>query len=183
MVFILKTNKASKNHQILQQEPMKTNLSVNKEEYDYSSNLLYNNNVTQARHRVPKPKTNLHKVEQLPTDTHGLIYQQDYQISNKHKNHGAKTHSNMNANGFRGDNAIEPQLIPSTEDTNFSTTDICHSLQSEFRRRGWNVAGANLLAVSCWIAKTQFLYARPRLTGIDFGIAAIITAACGIIVR
>jgi len=57
----------------------------------------------------------------------------------------------------------------------------CYKLQGEFRSRGWNVAGANILAVSCWIAKSQFLYARPRLTGLDFIIAAMITTACGIL--
>ena len=94
-----------------------------------------------------------------------------------------KACSNMNTDVFRIDNAIEPELSPIALDTNFNSANICYKLQSEFRRCGWNVAGANLLAVSCWVAKSQFLYARPRLTGLDFGIAAIITAACGVTAR
>ena len=36
-------------------------------------------------------------------------------------------------------------------------------LQREFKAAGWNLAGANLLAVSCWLAQRVFLYFRPRL--------------------
>ena len=34
------------------------------------------------------------------------------------------------------------------------------ALQRRFRSQGWNVAGANLLAVSCWQAKTVYMYFR-----------------------
>ena len=75
-------------------------------------------------------------------------------------------------------NYLSPSTLLETEKPG---DNDCYKLQGEFRRRGWNVAGANILAVSCWIAKSQFLYARPRLTGLDFIIAGIITTACGIL--
>ena len=34
------------------------------------------------------------------------------------------------------------------------------ALQRSFRSQGWNVAGANLLALSCWQAKTVYMYFR-----------------------
>ena len=34
------------------------------------------------------------------------------------------------------------------------------ALQRRFRSQGWNVAGANLLAVSCWQAKSVYMYFR-----------------------
>jgi hypothetical protein len=33
-------------------------------------------------------------------------------------------------------------------------------LQKKFRSQGWNVAGANMLALSCWQAKSVYLYFR-----------------------
>lgn len=43
-----------------------------------------------------------------------------------------------------------------------STTE---DLQRLFRGQGWNTAGANLLATSCWLAQSVFLYFRPRIDG------------------
>ena len=34
------------------------------------------------------------------------------------------------------------------------------ALQRTFRSQGWNVAGANLLALSCWQAKSVYMYFR-----------------------
>ena len=63
-----------------------------------------------------------------------------------------------------------------------SEDNSCLELQREFRGSGWNVAGANLLAVTCWIARQNFLYARPRLTTLDFGVATVVTLISGILV-
>ena len=40
-------------------------------------------------------------------------------------------------------------------------------LQRQFRRCGWNLAGANLLAASCYVAQNVYLYVRPRLEYTD----------------
>ena len=45
--------------------------------------------------------------------------------------------------------------------------------QEEFRRQGWNLAGANLLSLAVGLANRHYLYVRPRLTPRDFGIALI----------
>ena len=45
--------------------------------------------------------------------------------------------------------------------------------QEEFRRQGWNLAGANLLSLAVGLANRHYLYVRPRLTPRDFGIAWI----------
>merc|ERR1711997_599393 len=96
-----------------------------------------------------------------------------------------RSHVNMNVNITSGTpgrlTSVDHSSLNSSHDSITRDTDICHKLQGEFRRNGWNIAGANLLAVSCWIAKSHFLYARPRLTGLDFVIASIITAACGVL--
>ena len=46
---------------------------------------------------------------------------------------------------------------------------IVVSSQQEFRSKGWNLAGANLLALSVGLANRHYLYVRPRLTLRDFG--------------
>ena len=43
--------------------------------------------------------------------------------------------------------------------------------QTEFRAKGWNLAGANLLALAVGLANRHYLYVRPRLTPRDFGYA------------
>ena len=45
--------------------------------------------------------------------------------------------------------------------------------QEEFRRQGWNLAGANLLSLAVGLANRHYLYVRPRLTPRDFGIALV----------
>ena len=45
------------------------------------------------------------------------------------------------------------------------------ALQRRFRSQGWNVAGANLLAVSCWQAKSVYMYFR--LVGEDSNMISI----------
>lgn len=45
--------------------------------------------------------------------------------------------------------------------------------QQEFRNQGWNLAGANLLALAVGLANRHYLYVRPRLTPHDFGYALI----------
>ena len=98
-----------------------------------------------------------------------------------------RSHVNMNVNITSGTpgrlSSVDHSASNSSHDSITRDSDVCHKLQGEFRRNGWNLAGANLLAVSCWIAKSQFLYARPRLTGLDFMIASIITAGCGVLAR
>ena len=42
------------------------------------------------------------------------------------------------------------------------------ALQRRFRSQGWNVAGANLLAVSCWQAKSVYMYFRLVKDNNDF---------------
>jgi hypothetical protein len=48
-----------------------------------------------------------------------------------------------------------------------------HASQQEFRRQGWNQAGANLLSLAVGLASRHLLYVRPRLTPRDFGYALI----------
>ena len=42
------------------------------------------------------------------------------------------------------------------------------ALQRGFISQGWNVAGANLLAVSCWQAKTVYMYFRSVISAVGF---------------
>ena len=49
-------------------------------------------------------------------------------------------------------NGYESQKITKEEEAT--------ALQKRFRSQGWNVAGANLLAVSCWQAKSVYMYFR-----------------------
>ena len=49
--------------------------------------------------------------------------------------------------------------------------NIVSDSQEEFRRQGWNLAGANLLALAVGLANRHYLYVRPRLTPRDFGYA------------
>ena len=60
--------------------------------------------------------------------------------------------------------------------------EICRNLQAEFRKSGWNIAGANLLAVTCWMARQQLLYARPLLTLLDFALAGGVMLVSSIVV-
>ena len=43
--------------------------------------------------------------------------------------------------------------------------------QTEFRAKGWNLPGANLLALAVGLANRHYLYVRPRLTLRDIGYA------------
>ena len=81
MVFILKENILPKKRQILQQKPMKTYLSEGNGECDYSSNSMYNNNLTHARQRNTDHQRNSHKPTNLQTDLQSFIHQQDQNIS------------------------------------------------------------------------------------------------------
>ena len=62
-----------------------------------------------------------------------------------------------------------------------SSNSVYHQLQREFRRGGWNEAGANLLAVTCWYAQGNFLYARPLLNKQDFAVAASVAIVVGLV--
>jgi len=50
-------------------------------------------------------------------------------------------------------------------------------LQSKFRKQGWNLAGANVLAAACCVAQNVFLYVRPRLKPADSIYVVVLTAA------
>ncbi len=50
-----------------------------------------------------------------------------------------------------------------------------------FRRQGWNLAGANLLAASCHVAQAVFLYVRPRLAARDVSFAVVLALAAGLV--
>lgn len=50
-------------------------------------------------------------------------------------------------------------------------------LQRHFRRKGWNLAGANLLAASCYVAQNVYLYVRPRLVYTDSLFVLVFTLA------
>ena len=65
----------------------------------------------------------------------------------------------------------KPKNLKSIE-TNMWRSLVLNS-QEEFRRQGWNVAGANLLSLAVGLANRHYLYVRPRLTPRDFGIALI----------
>ena len=60
-------------------------------------------------------------------------------------------------------NGYESQKITKEEEAT--------ALQRRFRSQGWNVAGANLLAVSCWQAKSVYMYFR--LVGEDSNMISI----------
>ena len=60
-------------------------------------------------------------------------------------------------------NGYESQKITKEEEAT--------ALQKRFRSQGWNVAGANLLAVSCWQAKSVYMYFR--LVGEDSNMISI----------
>ena len=53
-------------------------------------------------------------------------------------------------------------------------------LQKIFRGQGWNTAGANLLATSCWFAQSVFLYFRPRIDGRIEGLLVLGLTALGL---
>ena len=53
--------------------------------------------------------------------------------------------------------------------------------QTEFRAKGWNLAGANLLALAVGLANRHYLYVRPRLTLRDFGYALTPAIPCMLI--
>ena len=179
MVFILNKDFSFDGDQILRKNLMTNYSNDNCEEYQKcSSKQKYNNNELTQR----KPKQNKESCE-LPRKPEINVYQKD-QNSNKGKEILINDNSNMNESINMQNNSTINYQSPSTLlETNEPGDNDCYKLQGEFRRRGWNLAGANILAVSCWIAKSQFLYARPRLTGLDFIIAAIITTACGIFAR
>jgi len=153
----------------------------NCEEYQKcSSKPTYNDNnneLTQRKSRQNKESCDT----KFPSKPKTSVYQQD-QISKNKKESLINDNFKMNESTNMPNNPTINYLSPSTLlETEKPGDNDCYKLQGEFRRRGWNVAGANILAVSCWIAKSQFLYARPRLTGLDFIIAGIITTACGIL--
>ncbi len=56
-----------------------------------------------------------------------------------------------------------------------SSAKTLEAFQAAFKRQGWNLTGANLLAVSCLVAQSVFLYVRPRLTVLDAAPAVILT--------
>ena len=66
----------------------------------------------------------------------------------------------------------KPKNIKSIETSNMWRSLVLNS-QEEFRRQGWNVAGANLLSLAVGLANRHYLYVRPRLTPRDFGIALV----------
>jgi len=72
-------------------------------------------------------------------------------------------------------NAIDSQQ----NETNIS---ICQDLQKDFRIKAWNKSGANLLAVTCYYAQSNFLYARPQLTANDFSVAVSVALVAGVVV-
>ena len=154
-------------------------ISDNLEEYDNcSSNQSIDNNelVHRKSRKIKEPcDTNFDSTTQM------LLNQQAKKNEKKNIING---HTKMNENtSIPNSSTVTYQAHQTLSATNEQDSDDCYKLQADFRRRGWNVAGANILAVSCWIAKSQFLYARPRLTAFDFIIAAIITTACGILAR
>ena len=52
---------------------------------------------------------------------------------------------------------------------NIMWRSIVISSNQEFKRQGWNLAGANLLGLAVGLANRHYLYVRPRLTLRDFG--------------
>ena len=183
MVFILKEETVLDKPQILQKVPMRTYSCDDTGEYKCSSKISYNNNeLTHIRQRQTEHRRNACELTNL--QTRGQLGINKHEKSGNHrKQEDIKPSLIMNVDILKGNNAIDSQLPSSNSAPNITDSDACYKLQSEFRSCGWNIAGANLLAVSCWIAKSHFLYARPRLTGLDFVIASIITAACGVLAR
>ena len=183
MVFILKEEIVLDKHQIRQKIPMRTYSCNDNGEYQCSSKTSYNNNeLTNIRQRQSDQRRNPCEPTNLQTSEQSCSNKQ-YQRGNDRKEENIKSFISMNVDILKSNNAIDSQAPSSKSGPNISDADACYKLQSEFRSCGWNIAGANLLAISCWIAKSHFLYARPRLTGLDFVIASIITAACGVLAR
>ena len=179
MVFILKHRTSFHNNQVLTKKQMTNPSSEDSEEfYKTSSNQIFNNNDNELIHR--KSRHNKERSETVSENSSQIS-----QLEGKNKKENIVTDSStMNENIVIPNNQTIPyQSHPILSTTTENDSNDCYKLQGEFRRGGWNVAGANILAISCWIAKSQFLYARPRLTGLDFIIAAIITTACGILAR
>ena len=183
-------------YQTFQQfHPMKPQQGEEHEgEYTSSSQKSHDAELMYARQRnISQQKISTQQTKFLEGNYahHQLLHERD-QNSNTQKTTkdfriNDRSHVNMNVNITSGTpgrlSSVDHSTSNSSRDSITRDTDICHKLQGEFRRNGWNLAGANLLAVSCWIAKSQFLYARPRLTGLDFMIASIITAGCGVLAR
>ena len=183
-------------YQTFQQfHPMKSQQAEKHEgEYTSSSQKSHDAELMYARQRnISQQKISTQQTKFLEGNytNHQLLHERD-QNSNTQKTTkdfriNDRSHVNMNVNITSGTpgrlSSVDHSTSNSSHDSITRDTDICHKLQGEFRRNGWNLAGANLLAVSCWIAKSQFLYARPRLTGLDFMIASIITAGCGVLAR
>ena len=168
---------------ILQKRPMTTYSLDDHEEYKCSSKTSNNNNeLMTVRQRQTEAQKNSHETTNQPINDQCFAYENDHN-SIHHKEEDINFCSNMNSGAFRHGNETDSQLPSGTTENRLGDASNCYTLQGEFRRCGWNVAGANVLAVSCWIAKSQFLYARPRLTGTDFVIASIITLACGVLAR
>ena len=178
MVFILKHKTSYPNNQVLSKNQMTNPSSEDTEEfYKTSSKQIFNNNDNELIHR--KSRHNKEHSETISENSSQIS-----QLEGKNKKETITDSSNMNENIVIPNNQTIPyQAHPILSTTTENDSNDCYKLQGEFRRGGWNVAGANILAISCWIAKSQFLYARPRLTGLDFIIAAIITTACGILAR
>ena len=179
MVLILEKDLSFYNNQILTTNLMTNYNCDNLEEYDNcSSNQHIDNNelVHRKSRQIKEPcDTNCDNTTQM------LLNQQAKKNEKKNIING---HTKMNENtSSPNSSTVIYQAHRALPATNEQDSEDCYKLQAEFRRRGWNVAGANILAVSCWIAKSQFLYARPRLTAFDFMIAGIITTACGILAR
>ena len=182
MVFILRQEISCNNNLILSKDQM-TNCSSGdcEESYEYSSKQIFNNNnENELTHRKSgeSKRYSETKLESSPKAS-----------SSEPESNNQKLKVNIDIAKMNDNMAIpnNPTVTNQAQATLLTTIEHdssdCYKLQGEFRSRGWNVAGANILAVSCWIAKSQFLYARPRLTGLDFIIAAIITTACGILAR
>ena len=179
MVFILEKDLSFYDNQILTTNLMTNYNCDNLEEYDNcSSNQSIDNNELvhrKSRHIKEPCDTNFDNTTQM------LLNQEAKKNQKKNIING---HTKMNeSTSIPNSSTVTYQAHQTLSATNEQDSDDCYKLQADFRRRGWNVAGANILAVSCWIAKSQFLYARPRLTAFDFIIAAIITTACGILAR
>ena len=163
-------------------------------EYTSSSQKSHDSELMYARQRnigQQKISTQQTKFSEGNYAHHQLLQERDQnsntQTTTKDFKINDRSHVNMNVNITSGTpgrlSSVDHSTSNSSHDSITRDSDVCHKLQGEFRRNGWNLAGANLLAVSCWIAKSQFLYARPRLTGLDFMIASIITAGCGVLAR
>ena len=181
MVFILRQKTSCHNNQILSKDQM-TNCSSGdcEESYECSSKQIFNNNNNNelthrksGENRNPS-ETKLESSSKTSSEPESNNKNLKVNIDNRKMNENMVISNNPTVT-----NQAQATLLTTIE----HDSSDCYKLQGEFRSRGWNVAGANILAVSCWIAKSQFLYARPRLTGLDFIIAAIITTACGILAR